>query len=186
MHTLPPDVLARHDFKVPNYIAASVEHIDFDELEAAGIRHVVFDIDNTLTSFGESEVRRSIRAAMQTLRARRSLDSLSLATNSRRDVAHIFEAVQPDYLFQAHGLVMKPRPRYYREVLERIGANPEHTIMIGDKLVQDVWGSRKVGMRAVLVKPLGKDFVFDSMFAVRLREKLWLKSYLPRHPEHWF
>jgi uncharacterized protein len=186
MHTIPTAILERFDHKVPNYIASSLWEVDFERLYDAGIRHLALDIDNTLVSFGERQLHSRVGEVLDRARQAGLIQSLSLATNSRRDISHIVNALQPDHTFQPRGLIMKPLPAYYERVLERLGADAPSVVMIGDKLIQDVWGARKVGMSAVLVKPVGRDFWLDRMFAIRLREKRLLRTYLPHHPEHWF
>ena len=49
-----------------------------------------------------------------------------------------------------HGY-MKPHPSIFSAVLERLGARPDETVMVGDSIRQDIEGALRVGMRAVLV-----------------------------------
>ena len=49
-----------------------------------------------------------------------------------------------------HGY-MKPHPSIFAAVLERLGARPDETVMVGDSIRQDIEGALRVGMRAVLV-----------------------------------
>ena len=46
----------------------------------------------------------------------------------------------------------KPSRTFFLEVLADLGAAPEHTLMIGDDVMADVDGARRVGMDALLVK----------------------------------
>ena len=48
----------------------------------------------------------------------------------------------------------KPSPRIIRKAMEEIGAKPEYTAMVGDKLLTDVC-ARRCGITAILVKPVG-------------------------------
>ena len=45
----------------------------------------------------------------------------------------------------------KPDPRIFRIMLNRLGAEPEETIMIGNSQRSDIGGARSVGMRTVWV-----------------------------------
>ena len=53
-------------------------------------------------------------------------------------------------VFSSEVGVRKPDPRIFREGLERIGATPEETVFVGDRLYDDVSGAQAVGMRTVL------------------------------------
>ena len=48
-------------------------------------------------------------------------------------------------------VVGKPEPWMYREALRRMGASPERTAAIGDRLTTDIAGGRRLGMRTILV-----------------------------------
>jgi FMN phosphatase YigB (HAD superfamily) len=41
----------------------------------------------------------------------------------------------------------KPNPRYYREILDKVGATPETTWMIGDDLENDIIPARSLGLK---------------------------------------
>lgn len=45
--------------------------------------------------------------------------------------------------------IKKPDERIYRIALEKLGAAPEETIIVGDHPRNDIWGASKVGIRGV-------------------------------------
>lgn len=47
--------------------------------------------------------------------------------------------------------VGKPEPYPFRMALERLGARPEETLMVGDQIATDVVGAARLGMRTALV-----------------------------------
>lgn len=49
----------------------------------------------------------------------------------------------------------KPDPRIFEQALERMGAQPEETLYIGDYRWLDYEPARRLGMQALLVDPLG-------------------------------
>jgi HAD superfamily phosphatase (TIGR01668 family) len=186
VHVIPSALLKRHDYKIPHYIAASVRDIDFKLLSERGLTTVLIDVDNTLVSFGARVLHSSAVPALQEARDKGYIKTLAIASNSRRDISHIVRALRPDAVFQPIGLVYKPRRAYYRRVLTLLRVEPGQSVMIGDRLIQDVWGARRAGLATVLVKPLGRDLWVDGLLGTRWRERRILRSYLPNHPEHWF
>ena len=61
-------------------------------------------------------------------------------------IRHYFRDV-----FTARDLgVTKPEPRFYREILKRINAQPHEVIMVGDDLLNDVIAAKQAGLFAVL------------------------------------
>jgi putative hydrolase of the HAD superfamily len=49
-----------------------------------------------------------------------------------------------------HGY-MKPHPSIFRAALDLMQVSPQHAVMVGDSLGQDIRGARCVGMRGVLI-----------------------------------
>ncbi len=46
----------------------------------------------------------------------------------------------------------KPAPAYFEAVLDELGIPPEHAAMIGDDIVNDVFGAQALGLTGVLVR----------------------------------
>jgi len=55
-------------------------------------------------------------------------------------------------VFSSEVGVRKPDPRIFREALDRVAAEPSHTVFVGDRLYDDVTGARSLGMRTVLTR----------------------------------
>ncbi|HSX01295.1 MAG TPA: HAD family hydrolase [Candidatus Saccharimonas sp.] len=174
-----------HFSKIPNYVASSIRDIDYDRLLAAGVRHFVFDWDNTLVTFGASKLPPNTLEFLKALQARPGVATVRIATNSIRDLRALrrasgLEVVQPaPWRF-------KPLPDFYRHILKAIHDEPASICMIGDKLLQDVWGANHAGFTTVLVQPLGRDNWFDRLLNLRRHEHAFLRKYLPQHVETWF
>ena len=186
MHRIPPEVLARRSTFMPHYISLSVADIDFEALAQAGLKHVFIDVDGTLAAFGENIVEPRIVTALNDARTAGYITSLILASNTRRNLDEVVRQLKPDVVMQSSGLRFKPRRGFFTAALHAAGVTAQSSVMIGDKLIQDIWGARTSGFTTVLVKPLGKDFIVDRIFGLRAQERWLLERSLPHHPEHWF
>lgn len=49
----------------------------------------------------------------------------------------------------------KPSPRGYRQAMALAGQPPEHTAMLGDKLLTDILGAKRACILALMVEPAG-------------------------------
>ena len=47
--------------------------------------------------------------------------------------------------------VYKPRPGLFQEILRRLKVNPQESVYVGDKQVEDVQGAQQAGMRAIWI-----------------------------------
>ena len=52
-----------------------------------------------------------------------------------------------------HGY-LKPHPSIFRAALDRVGACAEGGVMVGDSMIHDIDGARRVGMAAVFARPV--------------------------------
>ena len=50
---------------------------------------------------------------------------------------------------------MKPHEQIYRRALAQANVAPEDAVMVGDRLRADVWGAKRLGLRAVWRRPVG-------------------------------
>lgn len=59
------------------------------------------------------------------------------------------------YCLITHGENMhaaKPHPEYFKEILRKCGARAHEVVMIGDDLLQDISGAKRIGIKTILVK----------------------------------
>ncbi len=70
------------------------------------------------------------------------------------EIFHLFEEILFSYDF---GL-RKPHPDLFKHVLNKLELKPQETIFIGDRLIEDVSGPQKVGMKAILKYKKERDY----------------------------
>ena len=70
------------------------------------------------------------------------------------EIVHFFEETLFSYDF---GL-RKPHPDLFKYVLNKLDLKPQETVFIGDRLIEDVSGPQKVGMKAILKFKKERDY----------------------------
>lgn len=141
---------------VPDYIAESVQDIDFATLHAKGITCVALDIDNTLVPNGGVSVDKQTIDFFRSMRDAGYIQTLAIATNrSQKRMGDIAVRMHADVAFYASGFRRKPRAAYFEALLEAMDCSPTHAVMVGDKIIQDIAGGKYSGLTTVLVNPLG-------------------------------
>ncbi len=86
--------------------------------------------------------------------------TIGLISNTQRCLASFQSHFALDGMFAvrvssaAHGY-MKPHPRIFQTALEQAGVAAEESMMVGDSLMHDILGARRLGMRAVLLSRTG-------------------------------
>lgn len=132
----------------PADTAVSSYVIDYEGLYKAGIRGLIYDIDNTLVPHGAPADDRA-----KELFAR--LHEMGFATclisnNQLPRVAPFAEAVDSPFVENAH----KPSTVNYKKAMEMMGTDVTNTWFIGDQLFTDVYGANRTGIPSILVNPI--------------------------------
>ena len=71
---------------------------------------------------------------------------------------------------------IKPLTRGIRKAMKIMATKPEHTVIIGDQLLSDIWAGKNAGITTVLIKPITeRDFIFVRV--KRLLERFILRKF---------
>jgi HAD superfamily phosphatase (TIGR01668 family) len=119
-------------------------------LEKLGIRALIMDLDNTVAAYNTMLPDDKVMEWFKTLR-QAGIPIAVVSNNSEARVSRFCLPLGIPHFWEGG----KPSPRIIRKAMEEIGAKPEYTAMVGDKLLTDVWGARRCGITAILVKPVG-------------------------------
>lgn len=131
---------------IPHAYRASIFDIDYDELQKQGISALFFDLDNTIIGYDEAKLQKEHVELIQKLQKTFKIVILS-NTNFKR-VSIALTDLDVPYIWYA----TKPLKRGFKKALKMIGVAKEKVMMIGDQLMTDVFGSNRVGLKAILVK----------------------------------
>lgn len=156
-------------FYPDEYLDAAYE-IDFDAFFRRGIRGVIFDIDNTLVPHGAPADKKAVEL-FERLHGM-GCRTMLLSNNKEPRVQSFAKEVRTDYLYKAG----KPGRSGYLQAMERMGTTKDTTLFVGDQLFTDVWGAKRSGIYAVLVKPIHPKEEIQIVFK-RYLEKIVLYFY---------
>lgn len=163
---------------VPDYFADSVLSIDFVELHKQGIKYLVLDVDHTVTHYGGIEIDKRMREYLKQQRNVGLIKRVYLASNSLRDLSEVANTLDAQ-IVRATILIRKPRKKYFDELLGTIGSRPQEVVMVGDRLINDIWGGNRAGLTTILVTPIGKDFIISRL----MLRRFWVRQYLKKQKE---
>lgn len=128
--------------------AESAYVIDYEKLYEAGIRGLIYDIDNTLVPHGAPADDRA-RALFARLH-KMGFATCLISNNQLPRVAPFAEAVDSPFVEDAH----KPSTVNYKKAMEIMGTEVTNTWFIGDQLFTDVYGANRTGIPSMLVSPI--------------------------------
>ena len=135
---------------IPRGVYPSVMSIDPQALAEKGIRLVLADLDNTLVAYRVTEPPAELTAWKEALEA--AGIRLFLLSNSRKPGRAQKFAEKLGIPYQ--GRSGKPRKAGYLRAMERMGAEPGETVMVGDQIFTDTLGACNAGVTPLLVEPV--------------------------------
>lgn len=170
---------------LPDFTATSVSDIDFAVLKKLGVKHLLFDLDQTLRSPYTRKLHPSIITLLNEVNTSKQFKTLCLVSNNQRNLTRYSEPINAR-VFQPFRkgwrLIRKPNILFFEHVLRELDAKPTETVMIGDRLHADVLGGNRAGMYTIYVKKHGPiDYWFDWLLLTRMREKRRFKDALAEY-----
>lgn len=135
---------------LPWKVTDSIYDLTGESLQAAGLRLLLADLDNTLIPYDRKEPDEALRRWLTDLNAHGV--ALFLLSNSRKATRapNFARAFGIDYLCHAG----KPKVGGYRTAMERCGVTAGECAMVGDQIFTDILGANRAGVRSILVKPI--------------------------------
>lgn len=163
---------------VPNYVAESIEDIDFGVLKKSGIKFIAFDADSTLVGYRKKKLEESTRSFLHKELAK--FNSVCIAsnrvTNDLDNIAHDIKAT----VIRASLTKRKPSTRFFDRVVDHFNAPPSQIAMIGDKLIADIFGGNKAGLTTIWVNKRGRDSIFDRILQTRRFERYLTRRHIKK------
>jgi HAD superfamily phosphatase (TIGR01668 family) len=151
--------------RCPRYPAAylnSADLISEEFLQERNIKALLLDIDNTIVPRDSFIIPNELRAWIDDLKSK-GYQICLLSNNWHKVVFQYGEDLGLPVIYKA----MKPAPFAFLRALKHLGVSRREAIMVGDQLFTDILGSRLLGMRSVLVRPLA---VTDLWYTLILRK----------------
>jgi len=141
----------------PNYRCPRISKISIEWLRSEGIKAIILDLDNTLLPWNESmpteENRDWVRQVKQA-----GIFLVLLSNNGGERLREISRQLD----VPAVGWGAKPLSRGFKRALKFLQVNNHgEVLVIGDQIMTDVFGAKKMDLKVVWVESLSKkEFIF--------------------------
>lgn len=128
----------------------SIFELNPQRLKGLGKRGIIFDLDNTL---GRRRARELEERVLQLLsRLEEEGFQIGILSNNEGTERERLLAKLDGYPVYLNA--QKPRRRGFRQLLGEMDLQPEEVAMVGDTLFTDIWGAKRLGIYAILVRPV--------------------------------
>mgnify|MGYP000902491075 CR=1 FL=1 len=165
-------------YLTPNAYYESLAAIKPEKLVQSGIKGVIFDLDNTITTWNNIEVEKATIDWFVALH-NAGIKACILSNNSMPRIKPVAGLLGIYCVEKAK----KPLLTGYRRAMQTMGTNTQNTLMVGDQLFTDIWGAKRLGLKGILVKPISLEHEFMGTRFNRFWERRIMKAVQKRIPK---
>ena len=159
---------------LPDIYKKNIYSIDYISLKNAGIKVILFDLENTLASVDEDRPDNQLKQLMEALKSI-DLSPVIISNAGKRRIRPFKE----DLTLNAAFLSFKPLKFKYKKIMKIYKVKPDQMASIGDQMLTDVLGANRMGITSILVNPVD-DYDKGLTKVNRVVEKIVISYYRKR------
>lgn len=156
---------------VPDLIVSKIWQLDERALRELGVRALIVDVDNTLSSHGAPLPEKEVKPWLARM-TELGVAVVLLSNNTKKRVRPF--AAQLGLAFVP--MAMKPARHGFLRAQRLVGCSTEQIAVVGDQIFTDIVGGSRAGMKTVLVLPIKQDTNLWVRFKRRF-EKRYIDLY---------
>ena len=158
---------------LPDIYQKDVFSIDYVALKDAGIKVILFDLDNTLAGCKEKTPNAQLKTLFDHIKGL-NLIPLIISNQTKKKIAPYKDGL----LVSSAYLSFKPLKYKYKKIMKQYKVKASQVAAVGDSLVSDVFGANRLGITSILVDSVGKELFFKKF--VRFFENRIIGHYRKR------
>ncbi|WP_024859980.1 YqeG family HAD IIIA-type phosphatase [Ruminococcus flavefaciens] len=118
-------------------------------LKKQGIKGLILDVDNTLTTHDHPVPAKGIREWLDKMK-KNGIKLIIVSNNNAERVKPFAAPLGLDFVSDSG----KPLKRGYKAAMKKMGLSSAETAAVGDQLFTDVWGANFAGVKMLYVEPM--------------------------------
>ncbi len=168
-------ILKNMKIMYPDFLFAKTTNITVDFLKKKGIKNLLLDVDNTLTTHKNPTPWEGIEEWTATMK-KAGINMIIISNNYEERVAPFAKKLG----LLHHSFSMKPLPFNIFKCMEQIGGNRKNTAIVGDQILTDILGGNITGMTSILVLAIKEEGT--AYFDIKRKfEKGFIKRHIERN-----
>ncbi|WP_338044952.1 YqeG family HAD IIIA-type phosphatase [Paenibacillus lignilyticus] len=135
---------------LPHMRVNTIYDINLHTLKEQGMRGIITDLDNTLVGAREPLATPELVQWLDDVRDNLGFKVVIVSNNNQTRVGKFADPLNIPFVHAAR----KPAGRAFTRALKELGLPAEQTVVIGDQMMTDVLGGRRMGLFTILVRPI--------------------------------
>ncbi len=155
----------------PKFKLNVVTDIRPDFLSENGIKALILDVDNTLSTHHGQQLTNGLEEWIS-LMQQKNIKLTVLSNSKEKRVEPFAKKIGLDYL----SLGLKPLPFGYLRAIKKLNVKKSEAAIVGDQIFTDVLGGNLIGLKTILLTPILPENGWSFKLRRRM-EKILLKIY---------
>ncbi len=156
---------------LPDIYQKSIYTIDYENLFNAGIKIILFDLDNTIAPILMNEPNKRLKELFEDIK-KIGLKPIIMSNSGKKRVSPFKDGLLVDAAYFS----LKPLKWKYKRILSLYNVKVDEVAAIGDQILTDVVGANRVGITSILVNKIGVGDFKCTKFS-RIIENMILNYY---------
>ena len=153
----------------PDLYLESIYKLDLDSIKEKNIKGILVDLENTLLPWDSKHVEEKLIGWTQYC-LKEGFSLCIISNNKYKRIKRCSELLGIPAVFGSY----KPFKSAFKKGMDIMGTQPEQTAVIGDQIFTDVFGAKRMGLYAILVKPISSRELYWTRI-MRLMERRIIK-----------
>lgn len=159
---------------LPDIYTQSIFSINYENLKNAGIKIILFDLDNTISPINAESPSKKVKDLFEDIK-RIGLKPVILSNSGKKRVQPFKEGLFVDAACSS----LKPLKGKYKKILDIYNVKASEVAAVGDQLLTDILGANRMKFTSILVNPISTND-FNRTKLNRIFENMIIKHYTKR------
>lgn len=152
----------------PDEYLKNFTYVDVEKIKKKDKKLIICDIDNTLVAHDESMPSKEAKAFVK--RVQDSGLDICLISNNHKDRVQVFAE---DLGLPFYSFAKKPLKLTYRKILKDYKMKAKDIVAIGDQMLTDVFGAKRMRIYCILTNPLVERDLNSTKFNRKIENQVF-------------
>ncbi len=157
---------------MPDGYYKDIYSIDYKKLKKQGIKYLLFDFDNTIIEMNKYSYTKKHDELFKTLKKDFNIAIISNTINKQK-IEDFTKKCGIEYIL----LALKPLKRGFKKVIKENKLKSEEICMIGDQLITDIYGAKRMHIKAILVDRINNEELPLTRLNRKIEKRILKKLY---------
>lgn len=139
----------RPKYLIPDLEIGSLADLNCNHLQERRIQGVILDVDNTITSYDGTTIDERVREKVDEIKK-----GFKTCLMSNTDVVRMCQLERYFSIPVIQTRERKPLPQPFEQALAYLETKSKETAIVGDRLLTDIAGAKRMGLYTIKVSPL--------------------------------